>query len=111
MNLEISLVWPEAPSPEPFSGSVRILVIMTVAGLIVGLLHHFVEAEEVNVFGAIVRGRLDPRPVPGAILVALTLLIGGFPRTQGAYRYVSRGLVTWLSEQRKLATEIQRSNV
>jgi hypothetical protein len=74
MNLGISLVWPEVPGPEPFSGSMRILVIMTAAGLIVGLIHRFVEAEEVNVFGAIVKGRLDPRPVPGAILVALTSL-------------------------------------
>ena len=30
MNLGISLVWPEEPGPEPFSGSVRILVIMSV---------------------------------------------------------------------------------
>ena len=50
----------------------RILVIMTAAGLIVGLIHRFAEAEEVNVFG--VKGRLDPRPVPGAILVAPTHL-------------------------------------
>jgi hypothetical protein len=78
MNLGISPVWPEVPSPEPFSGSIRILVIMTVAGLIVGLIHHFVEAKELNVFGAIVQGRLEPRSVPGAILVALTSLIGGF---------------------------------
>ena len=74
MNRGISLVWPEVPGPETFSGPVRILVIMTAAGLIVGLIHCFVEAEEVNVFGAIVKGRLDPRPVPGAILVAVTHL-------------------------------------
>jgi hypothetical protein len=74
MKLGISLVWPEVPGPEPFSGSMRILVIMTAAGLIVGLKHRFDEAEEVKVFRAIVKGRLDPRPVPGTILVAITHL-------------------------------------
>jgi H+/Cl- antiporter ClcA len=100
MNLGISLVWPEVPGPEPFSGSVRILVIMIVAGLIVGLIHHFVEAKEVNVFGAIVKGRLDPRPVPGAILVALTSLIGGFSLgPEVPTGMVAGGLATWLSER------------
>jgi H+/Cl- antiporter ClcA len=103
MNLGISLVWPEAPGPDPFSGSVRIPVIMT----IVGLIHHFVEAKEVNVFRAIVKGRLDPRPVPGAILVALTSLIGGFSLgPEVPTGMLAGGLATWLSERRKLATEI-----
>ncbi len=112
MNLGISLVWPEAPGPEPFSGSVRILVIMTAAGLTVGLIHHFVEAEEVNVFGAIVKGRLDPRPVPGAILVALTSLIGGFSLgPEVPTGMLAGGLSTWLSERRRLPDEMLHSNV
>ena len=112
MNLGISLVWPEEPGPEPFSGSVRILAIMTVAGLIVGLIHHFVEAEEMDEFGAMVKGMLDPRPVPGALLVALTSLIGGFSvGPEVPTGLLGGGLATWLSERRKLAPEIQRSNV
>ncbi len=112
MNLGISLVWPETPGPEPFSGSVRILVIMTVAGLIVGLIHHFVEAQEMDEFGAMVKGRLDPRPVPGALLVALTSLIGGFSLgPEVPTGLLGGGLATWLSERRKVAPEIQRSNI
>ncbi|MFN2194664.1 MAG: chloride channel protein, partial [Anaerolineales bacterium] len=78
MNLGIGLLWPEEPGPEPFTGSVKILVIMTLTGLIVGLIHHFMEAEEMDVFGAIVKGGLEPKPVPGALFVAIVSLIGGF---------------------------------
>jgi H+/Cl- antiporter ClcA len=112
MNLGIDLVWPETPDPEPFSGSVRILVIMTVGGLIVGVIHHFVEAEEMDEFGAMVKGRLDPRPVPGALLVALVSLIGGFSLgPEVPTGLLGGGLATWLSERRKVAPEIRRSNV
>lgn len=51
-----SLILLLTPDPEPSSGSVRIVVIMTVAGLIVGLIRHFLKTEEVNVFGAMVTG-------------------------------------------------------
>ena len=112
MNLGISLVWPEVPGPEPFSGSVRILAIMTVAGLIVGLIHHFVEAQEMDEFGAMVKGMLDPRPVPGALLVALISLVGGFSLgPEVPTGMLAGGLATWLSDRRKLAPETIRSNV
>jgi H+/Cl- antiporter ClcA len=112
MNLGISLVWPKVPDPEPFSGSIRILVIMTVAGLVVGIIHRFFEVEELNVFAAIVKGRLDPRPVPGAILVALTSLIGGFSLgPEVPTGMLAGGLATWLSERHKVTDKVQRSNV
>jgi H+/Cl- antiporter ClcA len=112
MNLGISLVWPETPGPEPFSGSVRILVIMTIAGLIVGLIHHFIEAQEVNVFGAIVEGRLEHRPVPGALLVALASLIGGFSLgPEVPTGMLAGGLASWLSKRKQLSSELERSNV
>ena len=41
MNLGIGLVWPNPPSWEPFSGSWAIVVIMTVAGFLVGLIHQY----------------------------------------------------------------------
>lgn len=112
MNLGISLVWPQEPGPESFSGSVRILAIMTLAGLIVGLIHRFVDAREMDVFGSILNGRLDPRPVPGALLAALVSLVGGFslgPEVPSGM--LAGGLATWLSERRKAAPEVQHSNV
>lgn len=112
MNIGIGLLWPEAPGPEPFTGSIKILVVMTLTGLIVGLIHHFLEAEELDVFGAIVKGGLEPRPIPGALLVALASLIGGFSLGPEVPSGMLAGrLATWISEKKKLAAEIQRSNV
>jgi len=112
MNLGISLLWPEEPGLEPFSGSVKILVIMTLTGLIVGLIHHFMEAEEMDVFGAIIKGGLEPKPVPGALLVAIVSLIGGFSLGPEVPSGMLAGrLSTWISEKKKLPSEIERSNV
>lgn len=112
MNLGIRLIWPQEPGPEPFSGSVRILAIMTAAGFIVGLIHRFIAAREMDVFGAVVEGRLDPRPVPGALLVALTSLVGGFSLgPEVPTGMLAGGLATWLSERNKLPPETRRSNV
>jgi H+/Cl- antiporter ClcA len=101
MNLGLNLMWGwlELSDMEPFSGTWPILIIMTAAGLIVGLLHHFTDAEEVNVFRAIQKGRLDPKSVPASLLVSLVSLIGGF------------SLSTWLSERRKMSDELRESNV
>ena len=62
--------------------------------------------------GAIVKGRLDPRPVPGELLVSLVSLIGGFslgPEVPSGM--LAGGLATWISERRKLSEEVQRTNV
>ena len=74
------IVWADGPtSADLFSGSPLIVVIMTVAGALVGLIYRLVPAVGApDVFAAIVTGRLDPRPVPGGLLVALTTLVGGF---------------------------------
>jgi H+/Cl- antiporter ClcA len=80
VDIGTDIVWVDTPtSAQLFSGSPVIVVIMTVAGIVVGLIHRFVpSAGDPDVFAAIVTGRLDPRPVPGGLLVALTTLIGGF---------------------------------
>lgn len=59
MNIGLNLVWKSWLTQEDmlaFSGKWQIVVIMTAAGLIVGLLHHFTKAEEVNVFQAVQKG-------------------------------------------------------
>jgi H+/Cl- antiporter ClcA len=112
MNIGITLLWPKAPGPELFSGPVRILVIMTLAGLVVGLIHHFLEAREVDVFEAVAKGGLEPRPVPGAILVSLATLIGGFSLgPEVPTGMLAGGLATWVSKKKKLAAEAQTTNV
>jgi H+/Cl- antiporter ClcA len=114
MNLGLGLVWGwlELSEMEAFSGTWPILVIMTGAGLIVGLIHHFTKAEEVNVFQAVQKGHLDPKPVPASLLVSLVSLIGGFsvgPEVPSGM--MAGGLGTWLSERRKMSDEFKESNV
>jgi H+/Cl- antiporter ClcA len=112
MNWGISLVWPQTPGPEPFSGSVRILVIMTVSGLVVGLIHRFLRAEMMDEFGAMVKGRLEYGPVPSTLLVALVSLIGGFSvGPEVPTGLLGGGLGSWLSARRKLGADLERSNV
>jgi len=80
VGIGTDILWTDAPtSAELFTGSPLILLIMTVAGLIVGLIYRVLPATGApNVFAAVVTGRLDPKPVPGGLLVALSSLIGGF---------------------------------
>jgi H+/Cl- antiporter ClcA len=114
MNLGLGLVWDwlDLSDMETFSGEWRIVAIMTAAGLIVGLIHHFTKAEEVNVFQAVQKGHLDPKPVPASLLVSLVSLIGGFsvgPEVPSGM--LAGGLGTWLSERRKMSDEFRESNV
>ncbi len=112
MNLGIGLVWPNPPGWEPFSGSWTIVAIMTAAGLLVGLVHRFTVAAELDVFKAVVDGRLDPRPVPASLLASLLSLIGGFSLgPEVPTGMLSAGFATWLSERRKLGQEMTRTNV
>jgi H+/Cl- antiporter ClcA len=114
MNLGLNLVWGWLNPSElkPFSGTWPIVAIMTIAGLIVGLIHHFSKAEEANVFQSIQTGRLDPKPVPASLLVSLISLVGGFsigPEVPSGM--LAGGLATWLSERRKMSEELRKSNV
>ncbi len=62
-----------------FSGSIAMLGIMTVAGLVVGIVHRFVPgAHGQNVFNAVVEGRIETKGLPGSLLVSLLSLVGGF---------------------------------
>jgi H+/Cl- antiporter ClcA len=112
MNLGIGLVWPNPPSWEPFSGSWTIVAIMTAAGILVGLIHHFTPAAQLDVFEAVDKGYLDPRPVPSSLLASLVSLIGGFSLgPEVPTGMLAAGLGSWLSKWRKLNDETTRSNV
>lgn len=73
------LLWPDPLDPRAFSGSIRILVALTVGGLIVGAIHTMVpSAEEENVFVALASGKIDASAVPGGVAIAAVTLIAGF---------------------------------
>ncbi|MDX1417080.1 MAG: chloride channel protein [Candidatus Promineifilaceae bacterium] len=112
MNFGLALVWPNPPGWEPFSGSWTIVVIMTAAGFLVGLIHRFTPAAELDVFEAVDKGRLDPKPVPSSLLASLISLIGGFslgPEVPSGM--LAAGFGTWLSERRVMDPETTRTNV
>jgi H+/Cl- antiporter ClcA len=112
MNLGLALVWPNPPSWEPFSGSWTIVAIMTVAGILVGLIHQFTPAAQLDVFEAVDKGRLEPRPVPSSLLASLVSLIGGFSLgPEVPTGMLAAGLGTWLSKWRKLSDDVTRTNV
>ncbi len=114
MNLGLDFVWSWLDPNEiaAFSGTWQIAAILTAAGLVVGLLHHFIKAEETNVFKAVVDGSLEPKNIPASLLVSLVSLIGGFslgPEVPAGM--LAGGLGTWLSDKRKLSDEVRESNV
>jgi H+/Cl- antiporter ClcA len=78
--LATDLVWADdTVSTDLFSGTLTILAIMTGAGLLVGIIHHFLpRAGSPNVFQGLADGKIDPGPVPGGLLISVVTLVGGF---------------------------------
>ena len=112
VNWGTDLVWPNKPGWEPFSGSWTIVAVMTVFGLIVGLIHQFTPAAQLDVFEAVDNGRLDPKPVPASVFASFMSLIGGFSLgPEVPTGMLAAGLGTWLSERRKLDEDTTRTNV
>jgi H+/Cl- antiporter ClcA len=112
MNLGLKFLWSDPPGTELFSGSWRVVVIMTIAGFLVGLMHRFTKAKGIGVGVIITNGRVDNRFVPGALLISLVSLVGGFSLGPVLPTgMLASGLATWISDKRKLSEEIRRSNV
>jgi H+/Cl- antiporter ClcA len=112
MAIGMKHLWPEPHPVELFSGSWRTVVIMTVAGLIVGLLHHWRVAEEINVFEAIPKGTMELQVVPGAIINSLVTLIGGFSLgPEVPTGMLGGGLAVWLTERRRLPDSFKKINL
>ena len=76
MNLGQSLILPEMTDWTLFSGPWVMVPIMTVAGLVVGLIHHFTSAAQLDVFGALKEGEMDPKPVPASLLMYMVVAPG-----------------------------------
>ena len=112
MNLGKNLIWPDLTDWTPFSGSWLMVGIMTVAGLVVGIIHHFSAAAELDVFAAVDDGDMDPKPVPASLLASLVSLIGGFSLgPEVPTGMLAAGLGGWISRLRKLDAEGTRINV
>lgn len=74
-----NVLWPDAIDPSAFSGTIRIPIIMTAGGLLVGIIHRLIpSADEENVFVALATGNINAKAIPGGVLIALITLITGF---------------------------------
>lgn len=94
--------WPDELGTDLFSGSIRILVMATVSGVLVGMVHRVDRnAREVNVFEALAGGELDRRAVPGGVLIALIAAVGGISLgPEVATGMAAGGFAAWLSDRR-----------
>jgi chloride channel protein, CIC family len=96
----------------PFSGPWWIVGVMTVAGLLVGIIHRFTSARQMDAFKAIDEGHLDPKPVPSSLLASLISLIAGFSLgPEVPTGFLAAGLGSWVSKKRELDPETTRINV
>jgi H+/Cl- antiporter ClcA len=112
MNLGQSLIWPDFTDWTPFSGPRVMVVIMTLIGFLVGLIHHFTSASELDVFAALKEGYMEPKPVPASLLASLVTLIGGFSLgPEVPTGMLAAGLGTRISNWRKMDAEETRTNV
>lgn len=112
MSVGMKIVWPKPHPVELFSESWRMVIVMTIAGLIVGLLHRWRPAEEINVFAAIPKGTMDLQLIPGAVLNSLVTLIGGFSLgPEVPTGMMGGGLGGWLAERRRLPDSFKQINL
>ncbi len=103
MNLGQSIFIPHIASNwTPFSGPWWIVIVMTVAGFLVGIIHRYTSAKEINVFDAVNKGHLDPKPVPSSLLASFISLISGFSLgPEIPTGFLSAGLGSWISKKGK----------
>ncbi len=95
-----------------FSGPWWLVVVMTVAGFLVGIIHRLSSAKQMNVFDAVKDGDMDSKPVPSSLLVSLISLITGFSLgPEVPTGMLAGGLGNWISKRRKMNSEKTKINV
>ncbi len=112
MTLGQSIILPKLTDWTPFTGPWWIIAVMTGAGLLVGLIHRYTTAQQMDVFKAVKDGYLDPKPVPSTILISLISLITGFcigPEVPTGM--IAAGLGSWVSKLRGMNSDETRINV
>ena len=106
------LLWREEIPIAPFSGSAKIIMITTLAGLLVGIIHKTTPTEEVDVFGAIAQGDMDLTHVLGAVMASVASLVGGFALgPEAPTGILAGGISVWISKKRRLPKAILRTNL
>ncbi len=96
---------------KPFSGPYWIVIVMTIFGLLVGLIHRYTSARQMDVFGSLPNGHLDTKPIPSSIVASLLSLIGGFSLgPEIPTGMLSGGIASWISQKRKMNPEISKTN-
>ncbi|MCE5214285.1 MAG: chloride channel protein [Methanobacterium sp.] len=95
----------------PFSGPWWIVILMTIIGFIIGLIHRYTPAQQMDVFGSLDKGYLDPKPMPSSVGVSLLSLIGGFSLgPEISTGMLSAGLASWISKKRNLDQDTTKIN-
>ena len=106
------VIWHGDMPMTPFSGSFKIVIITTLAGLAVGMIHKLTPTEEVDVFGAIPNGDMDLQNALGAVLASIPSLVGGFALgPEAPTGILAGGLGVWISKKRRLPKELRRTNL
>ena len=97
------LVLPGLTNWAPFSGPWWIVIVMTVAGFLVGLIHRLSSAKQMNAFDAVKDGYMDPKPVPSSLLASLVSIITGFSLgPEVPTGMLAAGLGSWISKRRNM---------
>lgn len=106
------LVLPGLTNWTPFSGPWWIVIVMTVAGFLVGLIHRLSSAKQMNAFDAVKDGYMDPKPVPSSLLASLVSIITGFSLgPEVPTGMLAAGLGSWISKRRNMNAKKTRVNV
>ncbi len=113
MNLGQSIFIPDLTKNwRPFSEPWWIAGVMTVAGLLVGIIHRYTSAKEIDVFESVDKGYLDPKPVPSSLLASLISLIGGFSLgPEVPTGFLAAGISSWVSKKGKMDADTTRTNI
>ncbi|MGZ7044254.1 MAG: chloride channel protein, partial [Methanobacterium sp.] len=113
MNLGQSIFIPDLTKTWiPFSGPWWIVGVMTVAGMLVGLIHRYTSAKEIDVFDAVDKGYMDPKPVPSSLLASLISLIAGFSLgPEVPTGFLAAGMGSWISKKRNMDSKTTETNL
>ena len=114
MSLGQKIFWPYIINNWAlFSGPWWIVGLMTAAGLLVGIIHRYTLAQEMDVFGVVIDAKdLDPKPMPSSVLASLISLIGGFSLgPEVSTGMLAGGLGSWISKKRKLDSDTTKISV